>query len=177
MDGLELCRRLRSRSEVLPIIFVTSREDEFDRVLGLEIGADDYLCKPFSMRELVARVKVLLRRAALAGTASRADADTIHVIGSLVLDAERLAATWRSMPLRLTVTEFFLLQALASRPNVVRSRDQLMEQAYPERLNVSDRTIDSHVKRVRRKIEAVDPAFAGIEAVYGAGYRYLPDTQ
>lgn len=175
MDGLELCRRLRSRSEVLPIIFVTSREDEFDRVLGLEIGADDYLCKPFSMRELLARVKVLLRRAALAGAAARSDSASTSTIGSLTLDSDRLAATWHAEPVGLTVTEFFLLQALASRPNVVRSRDHLMQHAYPERVNVSDRTIDSHIKRVRRKFQAVDPDFSGIEAVYGAGYRYLPD--
>ena len=177
MDGLELCRRLRSRSEILPIIFVTSREDEFDRVLGLEIGADDYLCKPFSMRELLARIKVLLRRAALVSSSSRLDSEAASTVGSLTLDSERLAATWRGTPLRLTVTEFLLLQALASRPSVVRSRDHLMAHAYPDRLNVSDRTIDSHIKRVRRKFQAVDAGFAGIEAVYGAGYRYLPESE
>ena len=175
MDGLELCRRLRTRSDVLPIIFVTSREDEFDRVLGLEIGADDYLCKPFSMRELLARVKVLLRRAALVAGGARTESEPVLTIGALVLDAERLSASWRGRPLALTVTEFYLLQALASRPSVVKSREQLMESAYPDRVTVSDRTIDSHVKRVRRKFQAVDPDFSGIEAVYGAGYRYLPD--
>ena len=177
MDGLELCRRLRSRSEALPIIFVTSREDEFDRVLGLEIGADDYLCKPFSMRELLARIKVLLRRASLLAGGSHGEAVAPQTIGSLALDGERLSASWRGMPLRLTVTEFYLLQALAARPNAVKSREQLMALAYPYRVNVSDRTIDSHVKRVRRKFQLVDPAFSGIEAVYGAGYRYLPDSR
>jgi two-component system response regulator ChvI len=171
MDGLELCRRLRARSERLPIIFVTSREEEFDRVLGLEIGADDYLCKPFSMRELMARVKVLLRRAAHAG-ADRPPADEVFAVGALTLDPIRLAAAWQGVNIPLTVTEFLLVQALARRPGAVLTRDQLMDSAYPDRTSVSDRTIDSHVKRIRRKFAAVDPAFAGIEAVYGAGYRY-----
>lgn len=170
MDGLELCRRLRARSEVLPIIFVTSREEEFDRVLGLEIGADDYLCKPFSMRELMARIKVLLRRAALSATTETPAGDTITV-GPLVLDGLRLTAHWRGQPVPLTVTEFLLLQALARRPGVVRTRDQLMDAAYPDRVSVSDRTIDSHVKRIRRKFAAADQDFDAIEAVYGAGYR------
>ena len=171
MDGLELCRRLRARSDRLPIIFVTSREEEFDRVLGLEIGADDYLCKPFSMRELMARVKVLLRRAAHAG-ADRPPADEVFAVGALTLDPIRLAAAWQGVNVPLTVTEFLLVQALARRPGAVLARDQLMDSAYPDRTSVSDRTIDSHVKRIRRKFAAVDPAFAGIEAVYGAGYRY-----
>jgi two-component system response regulator ChvI len=173
LDGLELCRRLRARSDALPIIFVTSREDEFDRVLGLEIGADDYLCKPFSMRELMARVKVLLRRATLSDAAVRDDADRPRTIGPLTLDPLRLAATWKGTPAPLTVTEFLLLQALAQRPGVVKTREQLMDEAYPDRVTVSDRTIDSHVKRIRRKFLAVDPQFAAIEGVYGAGYRYV----
>jgi two-component system response regulator ChvI len=171
VDGLELCRRLRARSDVLPIIFVTSREEEFDRVLGLEIGADDYLCKPFSMRELMARIKVLLRRAALSTAAVTPEADTI-TLGPLRLDGLRLAAHWHDRAVLLTVTEFLLLQALARRPGVVRTRDQLMDAAYPDRISVSDRTIDSHVKRIRRKFALVDPTFDAIEAVYGAGYRY-----
>lgn len=173
LDGLDLCRRLRSRSEGLPIIFVTSREDEFDRVLGLEIGADDYLCKPFSMRELMARVKVLLRRAALAGGGGRHPEERETVVGELVLDPLQLSATWKGLPLALTVTEFLLLLALARRPGVVKTRDQLMEEAYPDRVSVSDRTIDSHVKRIRRKFESVDPGFSAIEGVYGAGYRFI----
>ncbi len=172
MDGLELCRRLRARSDHLPIIFVTSREEEFDRVLGLEIGADDYLCKPFSMRELMARVKILLRRAArIAGDGDRPSGET-QTFGDLRLDALRLTAHWKETAVPLTVTEFLLLQALARRPGVVFTRDQLMDSAYPDRTHVSDRTIDSHVKRIRRKFAAVDPAFAAIEGVYGAGYRY-----
>lgn len=173
MDGLDLCRRLRSRSETLPIIFVTSREEEFDRVLGLEIGADDYLCKPFSMRELMARVKVLLRRAALADDGLREPADKATIVGALTLDPLRLAATWKGTPVPLTVTEFMMLLALARRPGVVKTRDQLMEDAYPDRVSVSDRTIDSHVKRIRRKFEALDRSFAAIQGVYGAGYRFV----
>ena len=168
MDGLELCRRLRTRSESLPIVFLTSREEEFDRVLGLEIGADDYLCKPFSMRELMARVKALLRRASLAQTPPAAPATPA---GDLTLDADRYAAEWRGRPVRLTVTEFWLLEALARRPGHVKSRDQLLEAAYPHDTSASDRTIDSHVKRLRRKFQEVDAAFDAIESVYGAGYR------
>jgi two-component system response regulator ChvI len=178
MDGLELCRRLRARSEALPIVFLTSREEEFDRVLGLEIGADDYLCKPFSMRELMARVKALLRRASLGPGLSRglspreiADSATVTQAGDLVLDADRYAAAWRGRPIRLTVTEFLLLEALARRPGHVKSRDQLLQAAYPHDTTASDRTIDSHVKRLRRKFLDADPAFDAIESVYGAGYR------
>jgi two-component system response regulator ChvI len=171
MDGLELCRRLRTRSERLPIIFVTSREEEFDRVLGLEIGADDYLCKPFSMRELMARVKVLLRRAALADV-DREPGDRPVDVGSLHVDPLRLLVQWKKNAVPLTVTEFLLLQALVRRPGVVLTRDQLMEHAYPDRTTVSDRTIDSHMKRIRRKFFVVDAAFSNIEGVYGAGYRY-----
>lgn len=175
MDGLELCRRLRSRSESLPIIFVTSREEEFDRVLGLEIGADDYLCKPFSTRELMARLKVLFRRAS--PVADRTPAEQPVRAGELVLDPLRFSATWKAVAVSLTVTEFLLLQALAMRPGVVKTRDQLMEAAYPDRVSVSDRTIDSHIKRIRRKLQTVDPAFDRLEAVYGAGYRFLPPAE
>src|SRR5262245_1864188 len=176
LDGLELCRRLRSRSDALPIVFVTSREDEFDRVLGLEIGADDYLCKPFSMRELMARVRVLFRRATQADAAGRQPEDRAIAVGELTLDPLRLSRSWRAAPLGLTVTEFLLLLGLARRPGVVKTRDQLMDDAYPDRVSVSDRTIDSHVKRIRRKFENIDREFARIEGVYGAGYRFIaPD--
>jgi two-component system response regulator ChvI len=180
IDGLELCRRLRAQSERLPIIFLTSREEEFDRVLGLEIGADDYLCKPFSMRELLARVKVLLRRASLAAPIADATepAATSITAGPLTLDVDRYAATWAGRPVRLTVTEFLLVQALCKRPGHVRSRDQLLAAAYPHDTGASDRTIDSHVKRLRRKFVDVDPTFAAIDAVYGAGYRFvLPERE
>jgi two-component system, OmpR family, response regulator ChvI len=171
LDGLDLCRRLRARTETLPIIFVTSREEEFDRVLGLEIGADDYLCKPFSMRELMARVKVLLRRTS-ASEGSRSGDEATIVVGALTLDPLRLSVSWRGSPVPLTVTEFLLLHSLVRRPGIVKSRQQLMEDAYPDHVSVSDRTIDSHIKRIRRKFLLSDPAFDGIDGVYGAGYRY-----
>ncbi len=174
MDGLELCRRLRAKSVRLPIVFVTSREEEFDRVLGLELGADDYLCKPFSMRELMARVKVLLRRASLFDDPSPSP-DQVFRAGRLTLDGQRLVVTWNGAPVPLTVTEFLLLQALARRPGVVKTREQLMADAYPDRTAVSDRTIDSHIKRIRRKFIAMDPGFEAIEGVYGAGYRFVQD--
>jgi two-component system response regulator ChvI len=176
MDGLELCRRLRARTEHLPIIFVTSREEEFDRVLGLELGADDYLCKPFSMRELMARVKVLLRRADRSDAVREAQ-DRVVVAGDLMLDPLRLSASWKGHPIALTVTEFLVLQSLARRPGVVRTREQLMEDAYPDRVTVSDRTIDSHVKRIRRKFVVVDSGFERIEGVYGAGYRFIQEPE
>ena len=172
LDGLDICRRLRGVSQTIPIIFVTSREDEFDRVLGLEIGADDYLCKPFSMRELVARVKVLFRRASIVPGATGSDDESMKV-GNLVLDPLRLAATWKGTPVLLTVTEFLLLQSLARRPGIVKTREQLMQETYPDPVSVTDRTIDSHVKRIRRKFETVDRSFAALESVYGAGYRYI----
>jgi two-component system response regulator ChvI len=172
MDGLDVCRRLRTRSERLPIIFVTSREEEFDRVLGLEIGADDYLCKPFSMRELMARVKVLLRRAGYVDQVREPDERSIAV-GSLEMDPVRLRVMWKGRTVPLTVTEFLLLQSLVHRPGAVKTREQLMDAAYPDRVSVSDRTIDSHVKRIRRKFAEIDTTFNAIEGVYGAGYRYV----
>jgi len=172
LDGLELCRRLRAKSEVLPIVFLTSREEEFDRVLGLEIGADDYISKPFSMRELMTRVKVLFRRASLVDGQARSADDRPQSLGDLTLDPLRLTVQWKTRNIPLTVTEFLLVQSLARRPGIIKTRDQLMEDAYPDRVSVSDRTIDSHIKRIRRKFESADPEFAGIEGVYGAGYRY-----
>jgi len=184
MDGLELCRRLRARSEMLPILFLTSKDEELDRVLGLELGADDYLVKPFSLRELVARVRVLLRRLALAraALAGRTDPAVQAVEGSieagaLVLDLDRHEARWDGVALGLTVTEFRLLRALARRPGHVKTRDQLMTQAYPDDAYVAERTIDSHIKRLRRKLAAADRAGEApesIETVYGLGYRFRP---
>lgn len=171
MDGLELCRRLRGLSEQLPIVFLTSRDEEFDRVLGLEIGADDYLCKPFSIRELAARVKVLFRRAALRREPAPGAPRELRA-GDLVLDLDRHEARWRGTPVVLTVTEFRLLLALARHPGHVKTRAQLLAQAYPDDTFVADRTIDSHVKRLRRKFEQVDPSFGPLETVYGLGYRW-----
>jgi DNA-binding response OmpR family regulator len=171
MDGLDLCRRIRGLSETIPIIFLTSKDEEFDRVLGLELGADDYLCKPFSMRELVARVKVLFRRLAInAGTVEAQD--EILTVGPLELDLQRYTATWSGATVGLTVTEFMMLHALARRPGHVKTRQQLMDEGYPHDTFVSDRTIDSHVKRIRKKFVAVDSNFDAIDTVYGLGYRF-----
>ncbi len=173
MDGLELCRRLRARSQALPIVFVTSRDDELDRVLGLELGADDYLCKPFSVRELVARVRVLLRRLALIQQPpAREDAEQVLRRGALSLDLQRYSARWNGAPVPLTVTEFLLLKALASHPGHVKTRRQLMEEGYAEDAYVSERTIDSHIKRLRRKFMDLTPGFDAIQTVHGLGYRY-----
>ncbi|MEJ2188833.1 MAG: response regulator transcription factor [Acidobacteriota bacterium] len=177
MDGLELCRRLRTVSENLPIIFLTSRDEEFDRVLGLELGADDYLCKPFSMRELIARVKVLFRRIALGREAASASDEELLEIGNLTLDLRRYTARWRDQAVPLTVTEFMILHSLARRPGHVKTREQLMNEGYPHDTFVSDRTIDSHIKRVRKKFLAIDTGFDGIETVYGLGYRYTEGAQ
>jgi len=171
MDGLELCRKLRGASETLPILFLTSRDDELDRVLGLELGADDYLCKPFSMRELMARVKVLFRRVALLGRPPASEADVLRV-GSLLLDFERYQVHWKDAPVALTVTEFLILRALVRHPGHVKSRKQLMDEGYPYDAYVSERTIDSHIKRLRSKFAQIDPDFEAIDTVHGVGYRY-----
>lgn len=173
MDGLELCRRLRALSERLPILFLTSRDEEFDRVLGLELGADDYLCKPFSMRELAARVKVLLRRAA--HRQEPPGEERLLEAGRLRLDLARYQAFWNGAAVPLTVTEFTLLHALARRPGHVKTRAQLLEEGYPHDAYASDRTIDSHVKRLRKKLAEADPASDAIETVYGLGYRFRPE--
>src|SRR4051794_30213491 len=172
MDGLELCRKIRSISESIPIIFLTSRDEELDRVLGLEIGADDYLCKPFSMRELLARVKVLFRRAALDAPPKLADAEAPLRIGGLELDLQCYTVKWNGQPVSLTVTEFMMLHAPVRPPGHVKSRKQLQQDGYPHDAYVSERTIDSHIKRLRRKFEEVDATFDRIETVYGVGYRY-----
>jgi len=172
MDGFELCRRLRGLSDELPIIFLTSRDEEFDRVLGLELGADDYLCKPFSTRELLARVKVLLRRLALMRHRAPLAEERRLEVGPLCLDLQRYLASWDGTAVALTVTEFQILRALARHPGHVKTRQQLMQEGYPYDAYVSDRTIDSHIKRLRKKFELVDAAFAAIETVHGLGYRY-----
>ena len=170
MDGLELLRRLRARFERLPILMLTSKVEELDRVLGLELGADDYLTKPFSLRELEARIKVLLRRAALV-TAGEGASESWLEAGPLRLDLRRYRAYVGDRELALTVTEFHMLSALARRPGHVRTRQQLMSEGYPNDNYVSDRTIDSHVKRMRRKLEEAVTGFDPIETVYGLGYR------
>ena len=173
MDGLELCRKLRARSETMPIIFLTSRDEEIDRILGLELGADDYLCKPFSMRELIARVKVLLRRLAFLRDPKSQVVEEPLRYGPLELDLQRYMVRWNDKPIELTVTEFMMLQSLVRHPGHVKSRKQLTKEGYPNDTYVSDRTIDTHIKRLRRKFEEADPSFAAIETVYGVGYRWV----
>ncbi len=172
LDGMELLSRLRRTSDV-PVIFLTSKDDEIDEVLGLKMGADDYIRKPFSQRLLIERIRTLLRRAELNGDqGGEVDKTKVLVRGDLVLDPARHMCSWRDKMIRLTVTEFLILQGLAARPGHVKTRDQLMDAAYDDQVYVDDRTIDSHIKRLRKKFRAVDPEFANIETLYGVGYRY-----
>ncbi len=171
MDGMELLQRLRRTSSV-PVIFLTSKDDEIDEMLGLRMGADDYITKPFSQHLLLERIRALLRRVELQEGGAAADGDGVIVRGDLVLDADRHLCTWKSQPIALTVTEFLLLRALAQRPGHVKSRDQLMDAAYGESIYVDDRTIDSHIKRLRKKFRQAEPEFAQVETLYGVGYRY-----
>ncbi|MEL7171426.1 MAG: response regulator transcription factor [Pseudomonadota bacterium] len=173
MDGMELLRRLRLKSE-LPVIFLTSKDEEIDEVIGLRMGADDYVRKPFSQRLLVERIRaVLRRREALPETsAERAETDKVLRRGRLEMDPMRHSSTWEGLPVTLTVTEFLILHALAQRPGFVKSRDQLLDVAYDDQVYVDDRTIDSHIKRIRKKFRDVDDSFNSIETLYGVGYRY-----
>jgi two-component system, OmpR family, response regulator ChvI len=173
MDGLELLRRLRQNGD-LPVIFLTSKDEEIDELMGLNAGADDYIRKPFSQRLLLERVKAVLRRAEGKGAqlpAGEAKKEAL-VRGKLALDPQRHECTWEGKPVRLTVTEFLILQALAQRPGFVKSRDSLMDAAYDDQVYVDDRTIDSHIKRLRKKFKVVDDNFDAIETLYGVGYRY-----
>jgi len=185
MDGMELLRRLRQKSD-LPVIFLTSKDDEIDELFGLKMGADDFITKPFSQRLLVERVRTVLRRAAarengrIASVNSGSSKETSNTIntdailerGSLSMDRERHTCSWNGEPVILTVTEFLILLALAQRPGVVKSRDALMDAAYDDQVYVDDRTIDSHIKRLRKKFKAVDDDFEMIETLYGVGYRF-----
>jgi len=172
MDGMELLERLRQRSN-MPVIFLTSKDDEIDEVLGLRVGADDYIKKPFSQRLLIERIRAVLRRRALASTETEGEEKIRR--GDLELDPARHLCTWRGREVNLTVTEFLLVEALARRPGHVKSRDQLIDAAYGEHIYVDDRTIDSHIKRLRRKFKKMDSDFAQIETLYGVGYRYRAD--
>ncbi|HET9810530.1 MAG TPA: response regulator transcription factor [Sphingomicrobium sp.] len=174
MDGMELLRRLREFSP-MPVIFLTSKDDELDEALGLAMGADDYISKPFSQRLLLARIKAILRRQELAksGDAPSAEAEPeLLERGRLTMDPARHKVRWDGRDVTLTVTEFLILEALAQRPGVVKNRNQLLDIAYQEDVYVDDRTIDSHIKRIRRKFRAVDPQFDAIETLYGVGYRF-----
>ena len=175
MDGMELLRRVRETS-TMPVIFLTSKDDELDEALGLAMGADDYIAKPFSQRLLIARIRALLRRQELArgeASANRGEVETpLLVRGRLTMDPARHKVIWEGKDVTLTVTEFMILEALAQRPGVVKSRNQLLDIAYQDDVYVDDRTIDSHIKRIRRKFRAVDPQFDAIETLYGVGYRF-----
>lgn len=171
MDGLELLTKLRETTE-LPVIFLTSKDDEIDEMLGLRLGADDYIKKPFSQRLLIERIKVILRRQSHVKDYQANEIRNEIVRGSLVLNIEKHTCSWKGEPVNLTVTEFLLLKELSERPGVVRSRDQLISQAYGEDLYVDDRTVDSHIKRLRKKFRHSDPTFNAIETLYGAGYRF-----
>ncbi|WP_395672953.1 response regulator transcription factor [Phenylobacterium sp.] len=182
MDGMEVLRRLRRTSD-LPVIILTSKDEEIDEILGFNLGADDYMHKPFSQRLLIERVKAVLRRAGIEGedasaagppSSAAAAAEAARAIrrGKLTLDPARHDCLWDGKPVKLTVTEFLLLQSLAQRPGFVKSRDNLMDAAYDDQVYVDDRTIDSHIKRMRKKFRDVDPEFDAIETLYGVGYRY-----
>ena len=175
LNGMELLTKLREDSD-LPVIFLTSKDDEIDEMLGLRMGADDYITKPFSQRLLIERIRTLLRRQELINkklskTEAGEEGDAL-IRGDLAMDTSRHLCTWKGQPVNLTVTEFLILQALAHRPGMVKNRDQLIDAAYGETIYVDDRTIDSHIKRLRRKLKATDKDFSEIETLYGVGYRY-----
>ncbi len=173
MDGMDLLQRVRQKTS-MPVIFLTSKDDEIDEVLGLRMGADDYVKKPFSQRLLVERIRALLRRQEVIEGDSTGEGETAQVMvrGQLTMDPLRHSVSWKGQDVSLTVTEFLLLQALAQRPGFVKSRDQLMDVAYDDQVYVDDRTIDSHIKRLRKKMRMVDSEFSAIETLYGIGYRY-----
>lgn len=169
LNGIELCRRIREIDAAVPIIFLSSRDDEFDRVLGLDAGADDYVCKPFSMMELTARINAAARRLTRDSACAAADFDIEY--GPLQLSSGELAVSWKGMPLKLSVTEFRILSALAKSPGTVKTREQLMSAAFPEDSYMNERAADSHIKRIRKKIKDADSDAEVFEAVYGLGYR------
>jgi two-component system response regulator ChvI len=174
MDGMEMLRRLREFSS-MPVIFLTSKDDELDEALGLAMGADDYITKPFSQRLLLARIRAILRRQELAKTEAAPAEESepeMLVRGRLSMDPARHKVKWDGRDVTLTVTEFLILEALAQRPGVVKNRNQLLDVAYQDDVYVDDRTIDSHIKRIRRKFRAADPQFDAIETLYGVGYRF-----
>lgn len=174
LNGMELLQRLRSGENTakMPVIFLTSKDDELDEIMGLRMGADDYITKPFSQRLLLERIRTLLRREQARQSTQASEPDSVITRGELVLDSGRHVCTWKGQPIDLTVTEFLLVKTLANRPGHVKSRDQLMDAAYGESIYVDDRTIDSHIKRLRKKFRALDDEFTHIETLYGIGYRY-----
>ncbi len=177
MDGVKLLAKIREKSS-MPVIFLTSKDDEIDEVLGLRMGADDYITKPFSQRLLIERVRTLIRRRELDANVvmEGANAEVLRR-GDLEMDPSRYQCSWKGVLVNLTVTEFLLLKSLAIRPGHVKNRDQLIDAAYGERIYVDDRTIDSHVKRLRKKFKLLDANFTAIETLYGIGYRYQESEQ
>jgi two-component system response regulator ChvI len=172
LNGMELLQRLRQSGVTMPVIFLTSKDEEVDEIMGLRMGADDYIKKPFSQRLLIERIRALLRREQARAQPTNNDPGNVFVRGDLSLDSARHLCTWTGKPVDLTVTEFLLVKALALRPGHVKSRDQLMDAAYGESIYVDDRTIDSHIKRLRKKFKEIDDSFDQIETLYGVGYRY-----
>ncbi len=174
MDGIELIQKLRQDNNSLPVIFLTSKDDEIDEVIGLRMGADDYITKPFSQRLLIERIKTLLRRKSFSVANNGVDDDNESLIkrGPLVLDEDRHVCTWNDKNVVLTVTEYLLIKSLADRPGHVKSRDNLIDVAYGQNTYVDDRMIDSHIKRIRKKFKDIDPNFNQIETIYGVGYKY-----
>ena len=171
IDGLEVLQRLRVNSDI-PVIFLTSKDDEIDQLLGLKMGADDYITKPFSQKLLIERVKTILRRGLAIKSSDLTDNDTLLKRGDLTLNIDRHECHWKDERIKLTVTEFLLLENLVNRPGYVKNRDQLMSAAYSDDIYVDDRTIDSHIKRIRRKFKSIDKDFDSIETLYGVGYRF-----
>ena len=171
LDGLEVLQKLRNSSDI-PVIFLTSKDDEIDQLLGLKMGADDYITKPFSQKLLIERVKVILKRTAFSSEENQVNNDSLIERGNLLLNMDRHECHWKEERIKLTVTEFLLLESLVNRPGYVKNRDQLMSAAYSDDLYVDDRTIDSHIKRIRRKFKAIDKNFNSIETLYGVGYRF-----
>ena len=171
LDGLEVLQKLRNSSDI-PVIFLTSKDDEIDQLLGLKMGADDYITKPFSQKLLIERVKVILKRTSSSSEENQVNNDSLIERGNLLLNMDRHECHWKEERIKLTVTEFLLLESLVNRPGYVKNRDQLMSAAYSDDLYVDDRTIDSHIKRIRRKFKAIDKDFNSIETLYGVGYRF-----
>ena len=171
LDGLEVLQKLRNKSDI-PVIFLTSKDDEIDQLLGLKMGADDYITKPFSQKLLIERVKAILRRSSAESASNPTDEKALIKRGNLLLNIDRHECQWKDERIKLTVTEFLILENLVNRPGYVKNRDQLMSAAYTEDIYVDDRTIDSHIKRIRRKFKSIDKDFNSIETLYGVGYRY-----
>ena len=171
MDGLELCRKIRGVDESVPVIFLSSRDDELDRIIGLEMGGDDYLCKPFSMKELMVRIKIILKRSERYNS-SAADSRHEMEMGPLKLNTATGRCFWKDSGLILTVTELRILESLLDPIDTIKTREQLMKAAFPEDCYINERAMDSHIKRLRKKFVNADPCFDAVETVYGLGYRF-----